>query len=837
MEYGGGIVDYHNLVNQADGAVLFIGIGGAGISCLKQLKKEVYNHIKPDESMMPEYHHIKFLGIDSENCIEGLRKEDEFVHLEGDINWWIEHENLRRTIKQLNWMNDNLSVYEPGQPRPPYFTYGVRQLGRLLIFLNINKIESIITKKIREALEGTHYSKLYIHIITSVYGGTGSGSVLDICYILKHIIHKLALGARTRVCGFFILPDVLYAKIRSKEVRTFLEVNSFAFFKELDYCMNFELNGGEWEQDYFSFSVKCKLPPVDNAFVLGGNGETEQDTYDNIINYLINSVTNEAVSGYDRGYGRDPILALDQQHSCNQLLCKKFGAGYRYFRLSGAKVVVPYIEINTYIASKLFRDFSFECPTDNDLKNFISFTALSYDELLHELMEEMVKVPSYDVDSDTLFEQIKDLVNDDEYEIPCPKSLIIMKDSYTRIVGEINSKLELYISDVFERIQNELEKICISEAKHPGFVMLLIKNQEYGKLDLIKVFDNYLYKNKSNMDDAYKALAIIRRNVVEYIELMKKTRINRNKNAKSYTLAMHDYYTELVRIEMHKGMDIFLTKLQKEMIRLNDSFWQPFNCITNNLVETYKMNLSFLDNRSNNNCKYTINTVSIDDSCLKDWLDELINNIDQKHFYADYLRDMIDSYDKWSSYYRIKNRRNQLLDDLFQESSTKVDENSKKCVEFSQEEIIKHLMDEFFTNQLPCIYSANIDYLLGLKYKCISEEELSEVIYNDLFKDMLQLSDNSLVTNCVLANSDLSAMKSYTINVPCYSSVLEAACEKLHHYEPRVIVRKVLATDAVYLNGLICCVPLFAIDSITKYFQNYTESHLCGVHLYEKNEH
>lgn len=51
-------------------------------------KKEVYSHIIPDDdSLTPKEQHIQFLEIDSNDYINGLNKEDEFLYLDGDINW------------------------------------------------------------------------------------------------------------------------------------------------------------------------------------------------------------------------------------------------------------------------------------------------------------------------------------------------------------------------------------------------------------------------------------------------------------------------------------------------------------------------------------------------------------------------------------------------------------------------------------------------------------------------------------------------------------------------------------------------------------------------------
>ena len=45
---GGGIIDQYQQAEQEECANIFIGLGGTGISCLKEVKKQVYNRLKPD---------------------------------------------------------------------------------------------------------------------------------------------------------------------------------------------------------------------------------------------------------------------------------------------------------------------------------------------------------------------------------------------------------------------------------------------------------------------------------------------------------------------------------------------------------------------------------------------------------------------------------------------------------------------------------------------------------------------------------------------------------------------------------------------------------------------
>lgn len=65
----GGIIDEIHLSEQDNCAVIAIGLGGTGVSCLRNLKAKVFNRIVPDDpdSAVTEYSHIKFLAVDCDN--------------------------------------------------------------------------------------------------------------------------------------------------------------------------------------------------------------------------------------------------------------------------------------------------------------------------------------------------------------------------------------------------------------------------------------------------------------------------------------------------------------------------------------------------------------------------------------------------------------------------------------------------------------------------------------------------------------------------------------------------------------------------------------------------
>ena len=69
LEDGGGIISPYQQAEHVQNEVnIFIGLGGTGIDCLREIKTQVYLRLKPDKQGIDrkEYSNIRFLGVDCE---------------------------------------------------------------------------------------------------------------------------------------------------------------------------------------------------------------------------------------------------------------------------------------------------------------------------------------------------------------------------------------------------------------------------------------------------------------------------------------------------------------------------------------------------------------------------------------------------------------------------------------------------------------------------------------------------------------------------------------------------------------------------------------------------
>ena len=266
---GGGINCKDQMELQDDCATIAIGLGGTGIKCLKNLKRQVYDRVQSDnpDGTIPTYNKIKFLAVDwdrgsvaEDGKINQLDLEKEFfdLRIRKSITFGkflseevLKNPSMYEWLKTSNPSTGERGIsYLPSQLHTPEF---IRQLGRVLIIKESKKFVEKIQRLILSVIEETKSSNsdVNIHVFTGMGGATGSGVFLDICYLIREEIRRVVPKRKVTIWGYFFLPDVNLSIPRiqdNKIISDFIQVNGFAAMKELDYCMNFEDNGGSWDQ-------------------------------------------------------------------------------------------------------------------------------------------------------------------------------------------------------------------------------------------------------------------------------------------------------------------------------------------------------------------------------------------------------------------------------------------------------------------------------------------------------------------------------------------------------------------------------------------------------------
>ena len=387
LSQGGGIISYNQQARQEENIVnIFIGLGGTGVDCLREIKTQVYNRIEPDlitNDGKVVYEHIRFLGFDRDimsfhsigdedsrcNCLPLF--ESEMFALAGPGITLKAVKQARDVFTQYAWLSDHidpigLDGYEPS---------GLRQEGRFLIMANADKFMARVQNVIADSKRGLCNPRVVIHIISGLGGATGSGIFLDVCYMLREI---LKTECNTGMCGYFFTPDVNVAHVQSNNTKKYIQQNGYAALQELDYCMNIEKNHGKFRQEYTGGKlIDWDRAPVDYCHLISAqdnNGNVRQDAY----NYAM-KVTSEYVFEFLVKTVDSENFGMKSHLNNAKVICgesekdKQFGYYIDYLSVGASSAIVPLKEINTYLATRLFDRFSEvgkDIPSKNDVWSF-----------------------------------------------------------------------------------------------------------------------------------------------------------------------------------------------------------------------------------------------------------------------------------------------------------------------------------------------------------------------------------------------------------------------------------------------------------------------------------
>ena len=374
LEDGGGIISPYQQAEHVQNEVnIFIGLGGTGIDCLREIKTQVYLRLKPDKQGIDrkEYSNIRFLGVDCD-CYHDIIKRYNKHYLDSSELFYISDylyrdkqfsEKLQEKLEEMpefDWFRFNDLDIDIFGSR---WSACIRQIGRFMMLLSAKRFSEKVKEEIYLAGSGINSPNINIHVISGLGGGTGSGCFLDVCYMLRNI--EKELGA-TSIYGYFFLPDVNLSRIPTIDnlTRAYITKNGYAAMQELDYCMQIKENGGAFIQEYQDHElIKWEVAPVDICYLISAtnaNGDVIPNAYkyamnvtaEYIINRLIAPTNSSSILGTFSGLHSVPRII-------NQANCfKPYGFNLKYCTLGAASAGIPLREINTYLASELFERFS-----------------------------------------------------------------------------------------------------------------------------------------------------------------------------------------------------------------------------------------------------------------------------------------------------------------------------------------------------------------------------------------------------------------------------------------------------------------------------------------------
>ena len=383
-------------------AVLFVGLGGSGADVLLRIKDQVKSRmiLPSDETGAPvadQPKNIGFLEIDTDNSVQkvayGTAHFEQFGKEFCDISVKstpVVSSGIKKAKsageKCWQWLDDDVNPVVGSKGAG-----GIRQIGRMLLMNNIAKVINSVSEKINLLTQNTpNIERLLIYVCSGISGGTGSGILLDMAYIVREVAH--AKIPNTITMGYVLMPDV--DELRSnvgEPYRTAWRANGYACLKELDYytrtgeayCQSFP-NGYELNRVAIPFDYVHLINSRDDAgHIL---------SYEKILMSVAESIIMHIICRHDT-YGPD-ILRAYEVSAYYSYPYKMYNG---YFSLGVSETKMPCREINTLYIARVFENLDISVfknrPTENQF-NVSVFKELEVsEECIRSALYKSVTVP------------------------------------------------------------------------------------------------------------------------------------------------------------------------------------------------------------------------------------------------------------------------------------------------------------------------------------------------------------------------------------------------------------------------------------------------------------
>ena len=289
--------------NRVARPTLVIGVGGLGGKVLRQLRGALMTDL--DDRMKPL---VGICYLDTDELIVGESLYDaDMPNLKRDEVLAIplrQSSAYRRRFKQLvEWISRRWLFNIPRSLN----TEGIRALGRLAFVDHYREIHDHLTRSLEFVTSDEHIERIEIEsgmkcdrqsprvfIVGSTSGGAAGGSMLDLAYLVRHVLGELELSD-AGLCGVF-----LHGTPHGDAKRTMCAGNNLAFIRELHHFLRTKQYPGNDaaeipDQDFTPPFADSYVVPIGDDLRSAGYATATRD----VAEYLLRSVDGEAAFAFD----------------------------------------------------------------------------------------------------------------------------------------------------------------------------------------------------------------------------------------------------------------------------------------------------------------------------------------------------------------------------------------------------------------------------------------------------------------------------------------------------------------------------------------------------------
>ena len=840
LSAGGGIISALQQAEQArNTASVLIGLGGTGVHCIRTIKTQVYDRLKPDipGAPIPTYAHIRFLGVDSAEASKrgALRQDpktrlgnggsaDQIMPLSDNEFFSIANNQLQRAFQHRQALKHRkeLSWLEYETIRLPDLTDagagGIRQVGRFMLIDRYANFTAKLEQEIEKAKIGLDNPRVNIHVFSGLSGGTGSGCFLDVCYLIRSIADKF--GAVT-IFGYFFLPDVNLAPVprANPAVRDYICKNGYASMQELDYCMNLQFNGGGFSQIYQANRppIPWTAAPVDMCHLICATDQ-DNNAIDKAYDYAMN-VTAE----YLMDFLTDSNAAFDlQQHLSNfqsmigEANQKKLtGACMDYCIIGAACATVPLREINTDLAAELFHRFAEirrNRPERTDAERF-AFDALAPGA---ETLDEVYDALSREVQKDAAPEEydaypegwpfVRDYGNKDLLD-HYGKQTAAKKARMTanaKIMMDENNEQSL-----IRRVRNALETVIRDLNRGPIYAYAMMSAAE--PHNIINLIDGWIRRNEELYQQAsqfssrcQKDYENARGDFDDHAHSI-FSRVTNGRRFAAYEFYLCAAEQHELELETRRHMGRILKAFREQVMDAAANYYVRLSRVTNNLIDTFEDNREALKSNSIRQNLDGFATPMMTVAELKPALDKEIGRLNVPNMLNAFMSTMLRHGEEWLS--EDEGKISRLVTEFFLDAAFQ---------KFSRRNITNFLRDKY-------------EIQTGDR---IDDDRLTEYVYNDWVRPLTKKARPLFYFNNSIWQESQTSKLAF-LSYPSESSPISAAARRRNAEDALWGLKTSALTDRIFVMSSACGLPLSAYNNCQAYEQMLYSSKSVGRRYYE----
>lgn len=656
---GGGVTGDSQKGDQVGNCVnIIIGLGGTGKFCVRMIKTYAHQRIKfgPNDTN-GEFQHIRFFAVDTDFNNNVQNQDSSLMSLTSDEVLNIENKDLLAGMPKAPWNDwwdwkDKKSKAIAGNGAG-----GERRLGRIYLSYSAGDILRKIRDFYNIATQGVQLTStpdgnaanVFFHVISGMGGGTGSGTFIDMCYLLKHDYPT------ANIIGYFFLPEVNEDVVAAKATKEYIEQNGFAAMQDLDYVMQLGTNGDSFSQAYNGLNTRVRWDkaPVRICHIISNSGAVGLGSPKERYNYAMN-VAAEYIMDFlvkSNNASHNIISEIANRDQNVNTINSKRASGYacEYSVMGSSCAVVPYREINTYVISKLFESFAdfhngaVGVPSAKDcfniLKNAVAPNAATLEDVNRTVFQKAasglntgVYTPYPDSLTDLNWD---DVVTDDDALKELRTSVLIPKPLHDWYFKQYSDKLGVIeknksslsnpgnAESLIGLIRAQLDIITRDIRRGPSFAVKTI--DAAARESLKDIVEGLIAANRAMYNNALENLSFRASDYNETVAKIKKKNA-KGKRGEAAQSALMAFFNQLGTIDLYESIVSVLTTLKAQLVGSAKNDYARIESVYNELAARFDSNLNAIQSGNSTvvDISYAEYLVTVDQ--LKKALDKELEN-------------------------------------------------------------------------------------------------------------------------------------------------------------------------------------------------------------------